>query len=807
MASLVGTLAVQLKADTSQFSKGIDQATSKIKAFGDKIGGMKALISGVLYGTAVAGLASLVKASSEARLGELQLAQAFATAGKQLDIDALNRFADARERLTTDDNDAVLASARHLVTYGAEQRQIQELIPAVQDLAAAKGIDLRSATDLVGKAFSGNAQMLSRYGIKISDATKNVLEHGSASQRTAELVKLLESRFAGSAETAAKTATGAWRQLQNAIGNLKESMGGIVDSPIAGFLRFVTDKVRDLKTWVDELDPTQRQWIVRLTAISVIGGAVAIAILGIVKAVTLLAPLVAVLFNPWVAGIAAAIAMVVLLKKAWDTNLGGIQDKVRSVAYFFANAFKTAFGLTLDFWDVVIKGILLGIKKIIDGMQKLLDFASKLPGGGAAEFLGGKLAASGASNALGGMAAGSPTRKALDDIGTMIETTLGPALSHAGDVIETKAKDLWVAAKKATIAGVKSAMSGFGEAIDGILGKIGIDTGATPATITPTGGGGGGMGGGGAAYVEPDEHIQEYFRAKAALFKARVGIAVDIMGGAMAKAAPVLAEVVSNAAQGFAQGGVIGAIIAVIVTLLSKLKAVTDIFAMAEGVIGVLLRELNSAFKELNLSGLFSSAFRGMALTIAQGVRQLGPTFRTLGTVFKALGEVLEFFLEGFANIWNKVISLFVKVLKKLNFDSLAEAMKKMKVRLDEVAITADAAAEETTPKVDALGDAAQSVADALSNIPSGYKIALAQFEAIDGSQPMPGQGAGSPAGGGAAEEQSKGSPIYIDRVQVGDPADFIDKLEELQRRRRTQQTGSGHSGSGSRSSERQSTF
>src|SRR5690606_13880288 len=39
----------------------------------------------------------------------------------------------------------------------------------------------------------------------------------------------------------------------------------------------------------------------------------------------------AVFASPWVLGIAAIVAAAVLLKKAWDQNLGGVQDKTESV--------------------------------------------------------------------------------------------------------------------------------------------------------------------------------------------------------------------------------------------------------------------------------------------------------------------------------------------------------------------------------------------------------------------------------------------------------------------------------------------
>ena len=89
-------------------------------------------------------------------------------------------------------------------------------------LASVLGMDLNAAAQLVSKAMSGNASMLSRYGIQI-DATKSKEE-----QRIEVLDKL--EKFYGRATADTETFSGRLAQLKNKYGDLLEVAGAYITS-------------------------------------------------------------------------------------------------------------------------------------------------------------------------------------------------------------------------------------------------------------------------------------------------------------------------------------------------------------------------------------------------------------------------------------------------------------------------------------------------------------------------------------------------------------------------------------------------
>jgi len=117
------------------------------------------------------------------------------------------------KRTALDDGEGRVAVQR-LIEATGDYRKSLGLMGITQDLAAAKGIDLASAAQLVGKVAQGNVSVLTRYGI--------VLGKGATAT---EALAAMQKRFGGQAEAYAKTYEGSQKKLGIAIGNIKETIG------------------------------------------------------------------------------------------------------------------------------------------------------------------------------------------------------------------------------------------------------------------------------------------------------------------------------------------------------------------------------------------------------------------------------------------------------------------------------------------------------------------------------------------------------------------------------------------------------
>lgn len=113
-------------------------------------------------------------------------------------------------------NLAMLSSMTKLDSEGLKRAQQSAL-----DLSAALGIDLNTATKLVGKAAEGSTDGFKRYGVVIAESADKSLTF-------ANTLSTLEGRFAGASGGAMKSFQGTVTGLTNSFGNLFQSMGDVV---------------------------------------------------------------------------------------------------------------------------------------------------------------------------------------------------------------------------------------------------------------------------------------------------------------------------------------------------------------------------------------------------------------------------------------------------------------------------------------------------------------------------------------------------------------------------------------------------
>lgn len=142
---------------------------------------------------------------------------------------ALGERSDVQERLiqqaediagrTTLDDDSIKEQQAYLATLGFQEDQIKQLIESSVQLSAVTGQDLGSSVDGLVKSLGGQSKALKGLGGDFQNLTKEQLQSGAA-------LDLINEKFAGTAETAAKTGTGPLKQLSNQVGNIQEEIGG-----------------------------------------------------------------------------------------------------------------------------------------------------------------------------------------------------------------------------------------------------------------------------------------------------------------------------------------------------------------------------------------------------------------------------------------------------------------------------------------------------------------------------------------------------------------------------------------------------
>ena len=194
---------------------------SDTKGMSQSFKGVSSAVKGV--GAAFAGLAVASKVSAFAKESiELAKRQVQAEQALKAALGGVNQglldYAAALQKQTTFGDEAIIEAQALIGAFIKEEGQIKRLTPAILDLAAAKNMDLRSAADMVTKSVASSTNSLSRYGIEVEGAA-------GSTERIDSAVRNLTSAYGGFAKELAQTDVGQIQQLENEIGDLKETLG------------------------------------------------------------------------------------------------------------------------------------------------------------------------------------------------------------------------------------------------------------------------------------------------------------------------------------------------------------------------------------------------------------------------------------------------------------------------------------------------------------------------------------------------------------------------------------------------------
>ena len=220
----------------TKFGKGVKASKSSVSGLLGSMVSLKAIIiAAFAYKIVVRFARALGIVSQKAKEGQIaivKLQQGMSTYGdytRQGESNLLS-LSNAMQQHTGVADDVSQTMMGLLGTYHMEEAQITRLTPLIIDFAKAKGVDLKTAFDLVGKANVGYTGTLSRYGI-ILDSTLS---------KTEKMIALEEhlGKYRGTAAALTATYAGKTELLAANHGDLQEAMGNTLQAGIvqAGLL-------------------------------------------------------------------------------------------------------------------------------------------------------------------------------------------------------------------------------------------------------------------------------------------------------------------------------------------------------------------------------------------------------------------------------------------------------------------------------------------------------------------------------------------------------------------------------------------
>lgn len=257
-------IEIDLSVKNNELSKALDQSSKKAL----ELEGILSTALGVFGGTVITkafdsflgGLNSVVAVGKEAVNAAAQqevavnnLNNALARSGNytQQASQDLQDFATQLQATTVYEDDAILSTAAYLESLtNLSTDGLKQATKASADLATVLGIDLESASSLVAKAIEGNSGALGRYGIQIKKGADEA-------ERLSNVVNALNTKFGGAASAQLNTYSGSVASLNNAYGEVYESIGNvIVQNPLViSAINQLKKSFLDTSTEVTRLNP------------------------------------------------------------------------------------------------------------------------------------------------------------------------------------------------------------------------------------------------------------------------------------------------------------------------------------------------------------------------------------------------------------------------------------------------------------------------------------------------------------------------------------------------------------------------
>jgi hypothetical protein len=776
----LAALSFEIDGDVSGFNKAAAEAGKGLKKMEENLEDLRNA-AGIATGALAAFLGAAIKEFSELEQTQARVRTAFGE-----NADAVNAWAktlgDAVGR--SDDTLSGLAATARLAAGSlfANDEQATQAAQAFAQLAVqmekVTGVESAQALDALSAALSGSTRGLKQFGIIITESDlKTEMFRQSIQGKVSDLTDAQKAVLtynlilekSATIQAGAANATGT---LREAMTQLKESTGDVFESlgqTLAPAVLEVVNSLKQAVEWFNRLPESTKETIAKALAVSA-------AVAGITAAVSAL-----LLIAPQIGAAFVGLGALGVTLTGLVIPIAAIAGALLSVVALIGVFRRVWKGTASDFEKSIVSAMLTPLQNLLGLILTVVSTAKKLRDAIPPSMFGvgtPRTAPSAAPSMFGaGMPTTAPGAGGVGDIANEVLAVLKEGALGAG-------KDLLDLAKTTDI--VKSIMAAFTpvvaqtkEATEGLGEKMRAADGATTdakksvmkfdaVTIEATrsldki-----------AEWQLPDfanipsppplvQVDQDWLDFQNNMNQFSSGLAAGAQQ--LVAAIPRLNDLVGAAAQGAQMGGVWGALIAVFVQLISQTEAFDRILKIVDDDLNQLIGGLEPLVNGIAaLMDAFDPISNVITELITTALAPIGSVLKVLvpilGVIFKALAPVLQLLMipmklvaalfEGLASAFDKAAPAIKEVTDKLDqfarwVDQLIHGIENWALSITNaiptqfkavgtgtVVVKNTDAIDDNTKSQIQMTDAARAATEALTNIPQGYKVAVARFAAL----------------------------------------------------------------------------
>ena len=233
-------MAIIVDILTEYNKTGADAANKSIGGIGKT-----SLASAISIGAVTAELGRMVKAAAEDEKSVNLLEQTIRANTDATDnqIKSVEDFIAKTQMSAAVTDDELRPALGNLIRATKDVTQAQSLMNLALDISAGTGKDLTTVSLSLSKAVNGNFGALSKLGVP--------LDQNAVKAKDLDGVLIgLQTSFAGMSQSAANSASGGFKKLTIAVGELEESIGYLVLHPLANFATNISLGTNALSTFV-----------------------------------------------------------------------------------------------------------------------------------------------------------------------------------------------------------------------------------------------------------------------------------------------------------------------------------------------------------------------------------------------------------------------------------------------------------------------------------------------------------------------------------------------------------------------------
>ena len=208
----------------------------------------------VSFATSLVGMSigKLLKLQAEQEKAEKTLSLALGYRSQ-----ALLDFASAQQKVTKYGDEETISAMALVGAYTMDEEAIKKVTKASMELASGRGMDLKSAIDMVSKSIFSGTNALTRYGVEIGDAT-------TKEEKLVAITERLTEMYGGQSEQSGTLAL-ATIQLGDSISDVGEKFGALLTPAVMASMTSIkkwtnTIKQEDINNFTKNLVTLTATW-------------------------------------------------------------------------------------------------------------------------------------------------------------------------------------------------------------------------------------------------------------------------------------------------------------------------------------------------------------------------------------------------------------------------------------------------------------------------------------------------------------------------------------------------------------------